>query len=80
MIRKSFEATGITLNESDVSNEKLKEGLKQCGESLKSQFGENFDSESFSLGISDEMYEYKPAENPFSDSDSDSVSENEIEY
>ncbi len=77
LVKRSFEATGITLQESEVSNERLKEALALCAESLKGQFGEKFDSETFSVGISDDLYEYNPSENPFSEESESSESEPE---
>ncbi len=75
-----FEATGITLNQAVISNEQLKSALDICADSLKTQFGANFDSDTFSIGISDEIYEYDPSKNPFSESESGTESEGEIEY
>ncbi len=56
-----------------VNSEHLKEAMRLCGESPKSQFGEKFDAETYLVGISDDLYEYDDSENPFSsDSESDS--------
>ncbi len=57
MVKRSFEATGITLKESVVSNERLKSALSICSDSLVAQFGEKLDSENFTITISDELYE-----------------------
>ncbi len=74
--QEALEVTGVTLDHSLVSNEVLKAALNTCAESLKSQFGDHFNEEDFSVGISDELYEYDPSENMFS-SDSESGNDSE---
>ncbi len=38
LVKRAFEATGISLDPSVVNSEHLKEAMRLCGESLKSQF------------------------------------------
>ncbi len=76
MIKKALEVTGVTLDPSLVSNEVLKAARNTCAESLKSQFGDRFTEDDFSVGISDELYEYDPTESMFS-TDSESGNDSE---
>ncbi len=71
LLKRSFEATGITLNLDKVSSDRLSAALESCAEKPKLQYGESFDSENFMIGISDDLYEYSPGECPFSDVESD---------
>ncbi len=65
MLKMSFDVTGITLKAEKVSDSHLKNALKLCGDRLKEKFGENFNSENFEFGVTDDFYSYDTSENPF---------------
>ncbi len=66
LIRKSFICTGLTLDPSQVSDSHLKSALSKCADSLKEQFGDNFNSTDFDIELTDDLYKYDVSENPFS--------------